>query len=522
MFKVMIVDDEPAIREGLKTIIDWDRIGFEVVDAAANGREALQKFERIQPDLMIMDIRMPGMSGLEVIQQLRQEHNQAHVLILSGHADFEYARRALGYGVDGYLLKPVDEEEMEQELRRVYRTLEQEQRGNAVQPQQVHAHELVEQMLLSTSGREQERALQELRLDWDGYQILLLEWHAGTGEQGEGMNRPLQRLRSGWQEEEQHIVFAAGQWIGILTGRHYDAQALADLRQRLLDEDGAREQWYIAAGQMAQQAEWIHDSYEQAQLLLEGRFWFDSSGVALAEAEVQPATFDKTSVAAEEGTTVPAPQAAEWADRLYYAVDIRSLSAAQRVLQELLDTCHRAAMPERETKSLCSHVLSLALSRLPGSVSGSGPAVQQCLALIPELYSASTAAGVVELISERLDCLLQSIDGGSHESVMKQMTDFIRRHYSDNLKLELLAEVFNYNSAYLGKMFKTYTGDSFNHFLDQVRLDRAKELLAQGMKVHKVAAQVGYANVDYFHSKFKKYTGISPSAYREQLDRQLD
>ncbi|ANF98309.1 response regulator transcription factor [Paenibacillus bovis] len=505
MFKVMIVDDEPAIREGLKTIVDWDAIGFEVAETAANGREALQKYERIRPDLMIMDIRMPGMSGLEVIEQLRENKlRQAHVLILSGYADFEYARRALGYGVDGYLLKPVDEQEMEEELRRVYRTLEQERRVNVHRSEPVPVHEVVEQMLLSSSGKEQLKAENLLQLDWNWYQIILVELREGRGKPSEGLARSFRQLSDGWTADAKTVVFRAGSYLGILTGREVTTDSLQQLREQLIALEPEGCQVYLAAGEAVKDKSLIHDSYEQAESLMAQRFWAGESGILAAE----PARADG------EGTV---PLAGEWADRLYYAVDIRSTDAVGRVLEELITACRSAMLSEHDTKSLCSHVLSLALSRLPGSIAGSGPAVQKCLSLIPELYALSTAGQIIRLVLQHIGELLQSMDGGSHESVMKQMTDFIRRHYSDNLKLEMLAEIFNYNSAYLGKMFKTYTGESFNHFLDQVRLDNAKEMLAQGMKVHKVAAQVGYANVDYFHSKFKKYTGISPSAYREQM-----
>ncbi|MNG23684.1 HTH-type transcriptional regulator YesS [compost metagenome] len=80
------------------------------------------------------------------------------------------------------------------------------------------------------------------------------------------------------------------------------------------------------------------------------------------------------------------------------------------------------------------------------------------------------------------------------------------------MKLETLADLFNYNSSYLGKLFKTHTGDHFNTYLDKVRIEKAKELLAQGLKVHQVAEKVGYGSVDYFHTKLKEYEGRSPSA----------
>lgn len=505
MFKVMIVDDEPAIREGLKTIINWNEIGFEVVDAAVNGRDALQKFERWKPDLTIMDIRMPGMSGLEVIEQIRQQYHSAHFLILSGHADFEYARKALGYGVDGYLLKPVDEDEMQDELRRVHGSLHREQQDMIIHTLETPLYEKVEQVLVHSSAQDQDAYWLDLK--WERYQVILLEFRHLQGDESTNYFADLQKFTELSSNSDHWLVFRAGNYIGILTNHPYiQAYELKQLRESIWSLLHAQPEIYLAASEVVTTLTDLRYCYEEALSLIGQRFWFDDNGVLSKElaptSQVEPVT--------------EAPLAGEWSDRLYYAVDIRSLSAAERVLDELCHMCWQARLSEREVKSLCSHVLSLALSRLPASVPGSGSAVQQCLSLIPELYAVSTTGQMIQLVVDRLEQLLQSINHGTHESVMKQMTDFIQRNYSDNLKLELLAEIFNYNSAYLGKMFKTHTGESFNHFLDQVRLDQAKALLAQGMKVHKVASQVGYANVDYFHSKFKKYTGISPSAYRDQ------
>ncbi|GJM68636.1 hypothetical protein HMSSN036_08520 [Paenibacillus macerans] len=99
---------------------------------------------------------------------------------------------------------------------------------------------------------------------------------------------------------------------------------------------------------------------------------------------------------------------------------------------------------------------------------------------------------------------------------MKRMLDFIDRHHHENLRLEMLAGLFNYSRSYLGQLFKNYTGEYFNAYLDRVRIEKAKELLAQGMKVYEVAEKVGYSNVNYFHNKFKKIAGQSPSSYQKK------
>lgn len=94
------------------------------------------------------------------------------------------------------------------------------------------------------------------------------------------------------------------------------------------------------------------------------------------------------------------------------------------------------------------------------------------------------------------------------------MINIIHRHYADHLKLETLAGMLNYSTAYLGQLFKSKTGEYFNTYLDKVRIQKAKELLEQGMKVYEAAERVGYTNVNYFYSKFKKYEGRSPSDFK--------
>lgn len=111
--------------------------------------------------------------------------------------------------------------------------------------------------------------------------------------------------------------------------------------------------------------------------------------------------------------------------------------------------------------------------------------------------------------------LLEQYAGGiirdEMDVLMKRMLDLIHRHYDENLKLETLADVFSYSSAYLGKLFKSSTGSSFNSYLDNVRIGRAKELLDQGCKIHQAASEVGFSDVDYFREKFKNHRNLPPS-----------
>jgi two-component system response regulator YesN len=132
-----------------------------------------------------------------------------------------------------------------------------------------------------------------------------------------------------------------------------------------------------------------------------------------------------------------------------------------------------------------------------------------------ESYKETRYMGLIERLAAIAESMANSMENSGTDKQIKRMIDVIHRNYGENLKLEKLAELFNYNSAYLGKLFRQATGEHFNTYLDKVRIEQAKALLEQGLKVYQVAEKVGYANVDYFHTKFRKYVGTSPTGYKK-------
>lgn len=516
MYKVLIVDDEPMIREGLRTIIDWENEGFEIIDTASNGKEGFEKFGQIEPDLTIVDIRMPGMTGLDLIEKVRKTNTLAHFLILSGYAEFDYAKRAIVSGVSGYLLKPVDEEELLEELRRVRELLQREQDARSARIEQeflLPKAQLVEELLFEdeTDEEHKDRLITALGLSAPFYRIALLDAHGGAETESRQHAVFRQRLKESFEERSGDILFSAGSHIGMLLVRQSHVDCGDTLRSQLAEAASGLE-FHAACGPAVESLTEIGNSFREAEHLLHARFFFENGSVitrASYEALFTVPEKEENGESAEEG-----PQLG---DKLYYALDIRSRGAVEKVLAELEHATASRRMDEAAVRGEYSRMLSLAMGKLSSGTSSAAELAQNYHSLLlSDVNQAQNYEGLKRQVHARLGELVDRFGGANKDTVLKQMIDFIRRNYSENLKLELLAEMFGYNSGYLGKLFKNYTGEYFNAFVDKVRVEKAKELLAQGLKVHQVASRVGYSNADYFHSKFRKYVGTSPSAYRSE------
>jgi two-component system response regulator YesN len=509
LHKVLIVDDEPMIREGLQTLVDWSKYGFAVVGTASNGREAVEKHAVFSPDLILIDIRMPGMDGLQAIEEIRKTDNSCHFLILSGYAEFNYAKQAIAHNVDGYILKPIDEDELESYVERVSLQLQSqsEQRQNTEQSASLLREEMLYQL---SSGKHDPNAAnsQELKAllgeSAKYYQLMLIELY--SREHSLTLNATLKKKLTDIVEQKQiGWVFSAEPYIGILLKDYMLHNGSREQMKLWIEECcGSKVRFAAAASEPVREPSELQKWSEPIHDLLKQRFMLQGQFIHLASLSE-----DGMRMAAEPGGQLSIESLAQ---RLFYMLDIGSKEGMDKALQEASDQICAHDSSEPFVKSSWAQLLTIVLNK--ATLSNPQLSLHEDLSMITALYLAHHYDEMINQLHIRLSELAMKVGKSDSLSVMKQMTEFIERHYSENIKLETLADLFNYNSGYLGKMFKNHTGEHFNTYLDQVRIQHAIELLQEGLKVHQVSERVGYANVDYFHSKFKKYKGVSPSSFK--------
>ncbi|OAB41073.1 response regulator transcription factor [Paenibacillus antarcticus] len=514
MIKVLIVDDEPKIREGMRTFIPWEETGYQVVDTASNGFEALDKYHSLKPDLMIIDIRMPGMDGLELIAELRTQGSSSHILILSGYADFEYAKRAMAHQVDGYLLKPVDDDELITYLDNLRNTLKLEnqfRQWSKAEPdrnKETLFHALLEPQAEEASIMLRIKHAQDLGLGQEPCEVVLFKFSDITEASPEALDLLRAKLSKQVQLTGVGVFFNIPPYVGILLYKPLQDMESYEMWFRPLVEifRNVGLDFSAVAGGGVEGPEVATISFNAARELLELSFFSPknrlmSTSSALPNMELK--AFKELSVPGEVQT------------RLQLAVETGNSMMIEPLVLQISDELDISQMDETGIKESFVLLLSGILARLESVYPSIRLFAAEHSVPVGEIYHSHYLSDLLEHAVSYLQGMASQISSEGRGNEIKQITELIHVRYNENLKLETLSELFNYNTAYLGKMFKNTTGEYFNTYLDKVRIENAKRFLEKGMKVYEVAEKVGYMNADYFNAKFRKYEGVSPSSYRK-------
>ncbi|MGM7724425.1 response regulator transcription factor [Metabacillus sp. Hm71] len=507
MYKVIIVDDEPMIREGLRTLIPWEESGFQVIDIAKNGRDALEKYKHYSPDLMIVDIRMPEMDGLRLIEKIREENKYVHFIILSGYADFDYAKKALGCQCDGYLLKPLDEDELIDSLGLVHKKLQDKQKLHHLMEDdhEKKKEEFLTNLLMGNgkfTKQEFDMLCQRYGFTSSAYQVFM-----GSIKDHHDVIDKVKTLIE--KENRGYVLVNKGRLI-ILFKDDFLSKYRCDKQYLQLLHVMEEFQLLPSIGEKVYKPKDIHHSYKTAARLLERKF-FHMGGPLITSKEAND-VFDS---AYEEvsGSSFPTES---YVERLYYSIDIANIGACEKIVNELVEELIGRNESEQEVKKHVFHLYTAILNKLLLANPKMHSVLYPLGTNAGDIFEMDSIVTIKEFILKQFKNMIKCFDNGQTDVTLKKMIDLIHKEFNQNLRLETLAEVFNYNSAYLGKLFKNHTGEYFNTYLDKVRIENGKQLLLQGYKVYEVAEKIGYANVDYFHRKFKKYVGLSPSSFRKE------
>ncbi len=534
MLKIFVVDDDKIIRRGLKAIIENYSEEIAVIGEASNGKSALGLILQLKPDILITDIKMPVMDGIELIRKVQELGIKLKMIVLSGFDEYKYVREALKLGASDYILKPVENNVLLQLLEHLGEQIEiekkEEERFMLISEKMTESIELLKERFVldiidgKWSGEEKElnqfevsgtetfhvalisidkdmRFLESLKKSGQGFTVeMLREIMTGCINAAEDLLKVFLASR----EERIIMLFASGQ-ANEAQAETAIVRYLEEIRKKLETEMDYKVTAAVTGAFYG--IDQCHRFYASAEITLQRRF-FEGGSRIIKEWENKPLYADKKAVVINEEIGA-----------LLAEIEIDETEKVKRMSEKFIEKLRSSNVsPEdfgEEVLSLFVKIFYISddYKELEREFNSGEAGVLYCIKHLSNInYLQEYMTVTIEKIMNRI----RSIRKEKGKRVIEICKAYIELHYHEDISLKEVADHVFLNYTYLSELFKMDTGKNFSDFLAETRIKAAKKLLAQTqLKVYEIGPKVGYNEVVSFNRIFKKTVGISPAYYRK-------
>ncbi|HEX3027871.1 MAG TPA: response regulator transcription factor [Clostridia bacterium] len=515
MYKVFIADDDPNILEGIRHILRWEEFGIEIIGTASNGIKALEALKKESADILITDIKMPKMDGLQLIKSVRDTNPAARFIILSGYDDFEYLKESIKLGIENYILKPINPEELE---KTITSTLDKISKDESERLKYITDMGIIRNNILyrwvtntiSESEFEERTGILDIDFGKPPYVVCTLRLLSQTG------NHLLFADAEKIFTEKMSVSGSAtvfctpdGIIVSILGsgGSSSEKSFYERAVQECLEELGLMKiDYFFTWGSIENDYRIIHRSYLNALELQQYSIILPKNSV------LDYNLIQKNPVKAKLDDLISTSEISKFLSE-------KDKNALHLYIDKIF-TCIKSfegitpSMVKNFSVELlfsitnCTRIITLGKKSLINELDFT-------FTDLNKMQSIEDITGFIKAASSKLI----DLTGEKHEKMsplVRRLIHYISEHYSDDISLKTLSIQLNTNPNYLGKLFKAETSEYFSDYVNRIRIEKAKELLLCPANMTKdIAIHVGYNDVNYFYRAFKKYAEMSPSEFRD-------
>ena len=510
-------------------LIDWEQEGFEIAGMAANGKEAIAFLEQEEVDLIIADIRMPEMTGLELLETIKREKlSNAYFVILSGYADFEYARRAMQNECTEYLLKPIDREMLLKLLEKVYTMRSQDRELDKKRKEQEKAY-FSRNVIALIHGKYDDFNLEYVKQHMENIEgVRYVEIQkAQSEEMDESIEKDMRNFqRELYQccieflkEDANHCVFDVS-----ANEKIYDIGFVYS--ENLAERLGMDDKTYLSAFR-----QYLVNNTKQPVIMLVGKKVPDISNVARSYGNAcmlrsfQGFRARKEIYYYEDEVQVTAAGMVlckQGLDQLLTTIEQNNHMEIRKAVEQFYEEMSQMGM-NAESMNLNINYLLFQLIHL-ASEQDNDVNQEEILRLISESSFENGILRGSKAHMARFACeygdYLSQLRKNVSRGVLGMVEKEIKENYAANLTLKGLSEKYYVNSAYLGQLFRKKYGLSFKDYLNNFRMEQAAGLLIRtDKKIVQIAEEVGYHDLDYFVNRFIQVKGCTPARFRKQMQQ---
>jgi len=544
MFRILIVDDEPSVAESLELALPWEALGIEMVYKAYSGAEALDILSRYPVDIMLTDIRMPEMSGIELSSFVRARWKNTSVIFLTGYSDFDYARHAVEIQAANYILKPFRNDRVVEALRAVIAQKEREWQEKHSYRKAVYALEdnlpllrshLLENLLRGRAYAEEAlaRKLETLRLPFgadEPFGIILARLDEGflhfgsddlalmeysIGNIAEELFRPYFRL---WhcKDEHEYLVFLLRpdrDAVRESLGTQPSEPALRQLTEKLVAELQSSVRNYLKGGISVMTGPWgafprdVRGAYQQSLHYFRSKIGREQELLFTYQDEAEgprsaPVTLNKLY---EPPTLLQLFELGKWEEA---ANKIDAILSEIEGLDGKSEYMLEAFWSISSAFARFAHKNGKPFAVWIGSEPG-GPASGFPHSMV---QLDAWCRGMLGKLSAEMDRETRDSRG----DLVRMVRLYVETHLSEDISLQAISDHVNLNPSYLSRIYKLETGQSISDYIYGLRMEKAAHYLrSTGMKIYEITAKLGYQYAPYFIKVFKQHFGVTPQEYRD-------
>lgn len=540
MLKIFLVEDESIVREGLRDNIPWQQYGYRFAGEANDGEMALPMIRKIQPDVLITDIKMPFMDGLALSRIVGQEFPNMKIIIISGYDEFEYARQAIQMGVEQYLLKPITRANLQKVLNEVREKIESErEQKNYLEKFQNEMHEYeqfsrrnffekVFEGKLSVQEIYEEAQKLSLEINASCYNLVMVslqEKKKSVEERGmdsEAFARKQDELLRFFLRYPEYLVF---RWnistFGVLIKTEEGqveimTKKCMDSINQICTNTEMELEWYAVEGKPVERLSMLTECYSRINHILSYRFFTPSKHILSEQAveELIPGEEDEKLEDLDVGKLNPEILKDFLTKGLSEETEEFVTSYLQSIGKALKSKLFRDYFVLNIRFSVIAFVESMGISQNDFFESVNVRNLQEL-----SLWSEDDLHTYMKELLEHAIELRDRENESRSKKILQKAMEYIEENYAqESLSLNKVASITNVSANYFSAMFSQVMEMTFTEYVTQKRMEKAKKLLRQSDK-HSgdIALEVGYKDPHYFSFVFKKTQGCSPREYRNEV-----
>ncbi|MGN0355671.1 MAG: response regulator [Muricoprocola sp.] len=521
MYKVLVVDDEKMIRMGIKKAIDWESIGIDEVYTAATGKEALRIIEAYHPQIMITDIQMTEMTGLELIEVSRQRVPELRIIVLTGFDNFEYARQSLRMQVQDFFLKPIDEEDLTRAIEKQVQYLEKQISEEKKQQVFIRAEGSVQQTKLEDCIRD---LIHNTREKQEILDALEKEFFLDIQQKMEVI-LIVPRLSMEHKEDQELQTIGVknicmsmidAQAKGITFYDRNDVIAIAYFEQG--EEESALET-------VEELSDILRDEFDSKPKIIVGSTVNGFENLSISYNDAQYLLKNEKENIHDIIQTLQARNKGEIMRDIY--AELKGIMCANvgntAYVMKAFDTFAKAVVSYNlSTMTVRRYCFEIASALYFSYMEDAGEVAEGKLDALAHSLMSAKRDEACEITRMYIDRLLGKEEENVHH-IITEAKHYIEEHLTEELSVSSIAASLYITPNYFSRLFKRVTKEGCNEYIVRKRIEKAKSLLqTTSLKTGKIAMMVGYRDTNYFSLAFKKQTGKSPTKYREEMQQMAE